>query len=63
MVRPAPTLTPLEWREFAHARQAVAEKERARAAEVGGTAASGFEESAEAFGRLAQRFLEMTRGG
>ena len=57
----APTFTPLEWRQLAHACKSVAEKERARAAEIGGTAGRGFEISAELFERLAQRCLEMTR--
>lgn len=39
----APTFTPLEWRQLAHACQVVAEKERARAAEIGGTAARGLD--------------------
>lgn len=61
MTYPAPTFTPLEWRQLAHACQAVAEKERARAAEIGGAAAHGFIVSAEQFERLAKRCLELTR--
>jgi len=41
-----PTLTPLQWRYLAHAYQVVAEKERARAAELTGDDARGFEISA-----------------
>lgn len=57
----APTFTPLEWRQLAHACQTVAEKERARAAENGGAEGRGFLISAETFERLAERCLEMTR--
>lgn len=53
--------TPLEWRQLAHACQSVAEKERARAAQIVGDAARGFLMSAETFERLAERCLEMTR--
>ena len=57
-----PPLTPLEWRQLAHACRVVAEKERARAAELAGVdAARGFTISAELFERLAERCLEMTR--
>ena len=61
MPRTAPTCTPLEWRELAHACQVVAAKERARAAEIAGPDARGFVVSAETFERLAERCLEMTR--
>ena len=54
----APTFTPLEWHQLAHACQAVAETERKRAAETG---ASYFERSAELFERLAARCMAMTR--
>ncbi len=58
----APTFTPLEWRQLAHACGEVAEKCRARAAELAGDqAARGFVISAELFERLAQRCLQMTR--
>lgn len=56
-----PTFIPLEWRMLAGACQVVAENERARAAQVGGTAARGFEISAETFERLAARSMEMMR--
>lgn len=56
----APTFTPLEWRYLAHACQVVAEKERARAAELGAEG-RGFVISAELFERLAERAMEMTR--
>lgn len=58
-----PTFTALEWRMLAGACETVAENERKRAAEVGGTAARGFEISAETYERLAQRCMEMTRPG
>jgi hypothetical protein len=57
----APTFTALEWRYLAGACQIVAEKERARAAELAGADAQGFAISAELFERLAERCLEMTR--
>jgi hypothetical protein len=57
----APTFTPLEWRQIAGACEAVAEKERAWAAELIGVAAQGFLISAELYERLAQRCMEMTR--
>ncbi len=56
-----PPFTPLEWRQLAHACQTVAERERARAAQIGGDAARAFVMSAELFERLAERCLEMTR--
>lgn len=60
MPRIAPAFTALEWRQLAHACQAVA-NERARAAEITGPNARDFVLSAEAFERLAERCLEMTR--
>jgi hypothetical protein len=57
----APTFTPLQWRYLAHACQVVAEKERARAAELAGQDARGFLISAELFERLAERCMELTR--
>jgi hypothetical protein len=56
-----PTFTPLEWRQLAHACGIVADKERAPAAELGGSDGRGFVISAELFERLAQKCLEMTR--
>lgn len=57
----APTFTPLEWRQIAGAYETVAEKERARAAELTGTDARGFLISAELYARLAARCMKMTR--
>lgn len=56
-----PPFTPLEWRQLAHACNTVAEKERARATQIGGSAAQGFLTSAQTFEALAERCLEMTR--
>jgi hypothetical protein len=53
--------SPLEWRELAPCVLGAAAKERARAAEIAGPDARGFVLSADAFERLAERCLEMTR--
>ncbi|HEX4268873.1 MAG TPA: hypothetical protein VHY36_13375 [Steroidobacteraceae bacterium] len=58
----SPSFTPLEWRHLAYACGELAEKCRARAAELtSADAARGFIISAELFERLAQRCLELTR--
>lgn len=57
----APTFTPLEWRQIAGACETVAEKERARAAELTGNDARGFLISAELYERLAARCMATTR--
>jgi hypothetical protein len=62
-VDPSPLFTPLEWRMFASACEAVAAKERARAAECPDRAnARDLRDSAETFDRLAERCMRLARG-
>jgi hypothetical protein len=63
MTRPHPNFTPLEYRYLAAGCQAIAEKDRARAAELAGkpAAARGFIISAELFEGLARRCMQMTQ--
>jgi len=56
-----PPFTPPEWRELAGACRTVAERERERAAAVGGRAARDYIISAEEFERLAQRCIALAR--
>jgi hypothetical protein len=55
------TPTPLEWTHLASACRAVAEKERERAAAIGGRAARDYIISAEEYERLAERCTRMAR--
>jgi hypothetical protein len=62
MTRPPPNFTELEYRLLASGCEALAEKERARAAELAGdpAVALGFVKGAETFEWLASRCMRMT---